>query len=73
MSKPKRRTDGDAVPVPVPGVYERKTDGEALRKVTLYLPESLETELKIYCAKTRSKMSTAASEAIAAYLKEQSK
>ncbi len=51
-------------------VYRRKSDEVAMRRVTIWLPDALENELKVYCAKTRTKLSAAASDAIASYLKD---
>ncbi len=66
MAKTKAKPDERE---PVGTLYRRKSDEVAMRRVTIWLPEALETELKVHCARTRTKLSGAAAEAIAAYLK----
>jgi len=48
--------------------YERKRTGEVMRRMTVYLPEDLVRELKVWCAKAEVSLSDGLAEGARALL-----
>ena len=55
-------------PAPRTGAVVERKDGSQLRRTTIYFPEPLARQLRVYCAEHNFDMSSVVSEALKRYL-----